>query len=90
MKRMMMSTIQDRVVTLENAVNNRVNRRVTNQLTTLERGVNRKVAEIFEEEVVRSGGLSWKAPFMVLVVIVASIGIGLYSWYQRLRKTHLL
>ena len=43
-----------------------------------------------EEEKKLGGGPAWMIPFLILVVLMIGGAIGLYLFYEKMRKMHLL
>ena len=48
-----------------------------------------KISESMGDAMAGMSG-SWKLPFFILFAMMAAAGVGLYKWYQQLKKTHML
>jgi hypothetical protein len=66
-----------------------VERKMTNIESALDRKINSfetKASEIAQTTV----SSSWKLPFFILTVVLVAVGVGLYMFYLKMRKMHLL
>ncbi len=67
---------------------NSVERRMTN----IENALDRKMIRIVDQttELAKTNANSWQLPFIFLVVVISAAGAGLYYFYRKLQKMHLL
>lgn len=70
------------------AVENQIKATVDNKLRNMNTDIASKMESTLKEASNSSGG--WKLPFLILVVFIAAAGVGLYLYYQHLKKIHLL
>lgn len=90
MEELMTSTVEERLERLEADMRGSMDERLTSRVGNLERRVDDKITGAVEKGVMRTGAGSWKLPFAILVVVLVVVGVGMYRWYEKLRKTHLL
>ena len=95
-------TLDDRIDVLEDFFDNQLSRKIDNIEYALERSVTNRFHEvegtymsraqsIHEElKVEEKKGPAWMIPFMILVVLMIGGAIGLYLFYEKMRKMHLL
>ena len=86
---------------LEDFFDNHLTRKIDNIAYALERSVTNKLHEVegtyvskahtlHEDLKVGKKGHAWMIPFLILVVIMIGGAVGLYLFYQKMRKMHLL
>jgi hypothetical protein len=81
-------SLDARLTALEQQMKGNVEKKMLNIESSLDRKMNRlqnQAAELGKEQ---AG--SWKIPFLILVVLMIAAAIGLYFFYERMRKMHLL
>jgi hypothetical protein len=69
-----------------------VERKMTNIESALDRkmvNLESKTTELAKTTADRSGS-TWFWPFVVLVIVLAGVGAGLYAFYLKMRKMHIL
>jgi lectin, mannose-binding 2 len=96
---------EDRIVSLEAEVKKQLDENLENRLNRLElqmngnlnrkvRGLESNLNKQFEESVANtladSGAGGWKMPFLAVVVVLLAAAIGLFIFYQKLKKRHIL
>ena len=83
-KKEMEGTIQARLQSLENQMTGNMNQRV--------RGLENKMGKQIESslESSRSSAAGWKLPFLIVVLVLIVAAIGLYMFYMKLKKIHML
>jgi mannose-binding lectin 2 len=93
------STSEGRLDDLEKKIKESLGKDVTSKILSMSASIDQKVAEkiaTVEAQVGASikGAVSgvggWKLPFFVLFAMMAASVFGLYQWYQKLKKTHML
>ena len=67
---------------------NTMDSQLVSRITTVETMLKEKIESSMDGAI--AGASGWKFPFMVLSVIMCACAAGLYKWYQRLKKTHML
>ena len=96
-------TLDDRIDVLEDFFDNQLSRKIDNIEYALERSVTNRFhdvegtymsrAQSIHEELKieeKKGRPAWMIPFMILVVLMIGGAIGLYLFYEKMRKMHLL
>lgn len=80
----MEGTINSRLQSLENQMTGNLNQRV--------RGLENKMGKQIEStlETTRSSAGGWKLPFMIVILVLIVAAIGLYMFYMKLKKIHML
>jgi hypothetical protein len=65
---------------------------IEKKMSNIESALDRKMTRLETQatELVTTGNDSWKLPFILLVVVVSAAGIGLYMFYEKLKKKHFL
>lgn len=65
-----------------------VEKKMLNIESSLDRKMNRLQSQA--DEFGKENAGAWKIPFMILVVLMIAAAIGLYFFYEKMRKMHLL
>lgn len=82
-------SLESRLSALELQMKGQVDRKMINIESALDRKMNK--FETKASELAKSGGEGgWKLPFFILVAVLVAVGIGLYVFYQKMRKMHFL
>ncbi len=84
----MEGSLESRLSALELQMKGSVERKMTNIESALDRKMNR--IESKTTELTKNNGGSWKWPFIILVIIFIAAAGGLYYFYLRLQKMHIL
>lgn len=65
---------------------------VERKMSNIESALDRKMTRMESKtsEMAQSNAGAWRLPFMVLLVVIIGAAIGLYYFYLRLKKMHLL
>jgi predicted PurR-regulated permease PerM len=81
-------SLDSRLTALEQQMNGQVNKKMMN----IENALDRKMSNLEQkaEEFSKEGATSWRLPFLILLVLMIAAAVGLYLFYERLRKMHLL
>lgn len=82
-------SLEKRLSALEMQMKGSVERKMTNIESALDRkmtNLESKASEIAQTSVASS----WKLPFFILVVVLGAVGVGLYLFYLKMRKMHIL
>jgi len=92
-------TLDDRIDLLEDFFDNQLSHKMSNIEYALERSVTSKLnvaegtyiskAHSMHEDLKIDKG-AWMIPFLILLVLMIGAGVGLYLFYARMRKIHLL
>ncbi len=85
----MEGSLEKRLSALEMQMKGSVERKMTNIESALDRkmtNLESKASEIAQTSVASS----WKLPFFILVVVLGAVGVGLYLFYLKMRKMHIL
>ena len=82
------TNIEGALKTRITAVENQIKASVDNKVRTLTKELHDNMANTRKDAEQSAGG--WKLPFLIMIVIVIGAGIGLYLFYQNLKKTHML
>ncbi len=77
-------TLANRLTAVEDAMKRTLDSRIGN----LNMAVGKTMDQKLKESSIDAQG--WKLPFLIIVVLLVAAGIGLYLFYNHLRKTHLL
>ena len=94
-------TLDHRIEVLEDFFDNHLTRKIDNIAYALERSVTNKLQEVegtyvskahtlHEDLKVGKKGQAWMIPFLILVVIMIGGAVGLYLFYEKMKKMHLL
>ena len=86
---------------LEDFFDNHLTRKIDNIAYALERSVTNKLQEVegtyvskahtlHEDLKVGKKGQAWMIPFLILVVLMIGGVVGVYLFYEKMRKMHLL
>lgn len=65
-----------------------VEKKMLNIETSLDRKMSRLQSQA--EDLGKESAGSWKLPFLILVVLMLGAAVGLYFFYEKMRKMHLL
>jgi mannose-binding lectin 2 len=76
-------TIEDRLRKLENQLKGQINQKVTRVERQIEKDMNKL------EKLGSSAG-SWKVPFILMLLVMIAAGIGMFMFYRKMMKIHLL
>lgn len=82
-------SLEKRLSALELQMKGTVERKMTNIETALDRKMNTlesKATEIVQT----SSSSSWKLPFFILIVVLGAVFVGLYLFYLKMKKMHIL
>ncbi len=71
-----------RLTQLEEQLRNNI-LQLKNKATDIEKDVEKKLSTI-------SNNSGWKLPFLLILLILGGAAVGLYIFYQRLKKMHML
>lgn len=84
-------SLSARMRTLEIQMKSQVERKMSNVESAMDRKMTRveQKSDKFLEQTSASGA-GWKWPFFILVVLMACGGIGMFMFYQNLKKKHFL
>lgn len=65
---------------------------VERKMSNIESALDRKMTnlEVKATELTKTDSGSWKLPFMILVMIMVAAAIGLYLFYLKMKKMHIL
>ena len=85
-KKQLDENLENRLNRLELQMNGNLNRKVRG----LESNLNKQFEESMANTLTDAGAGGWKTPFLVVVVLLISAGIGLVIFYQKLKKRHIL
>jgi hypothetical protein len=81
-------SLDSRLTALELQMKGTVEKKMLNIETSLDRKMSRLQTQADEYGKENAG--SWKIPFIILVVLMVAAAIGLYFFYEKMRKMHLL
>jgi hypothetical protein len=89
-----------------NTLDGRMSYHLTEHIDTLYASLNRSMAsmlqykedtsimskaqQLYEDLKVEKKGQAWMIPFLILVVLMIGGAVGLYLFYEKMRKMHLL
>ena len=71
---------------LESKLTNNINRKAK----TLENDITKSIEETIDSKTINTNSGGWKLPFLLLVMFIVGCAIGLYLFYLKLKKTHML
>lgn len=65
---------------------------VDRKMTNIESALDRKMGtlETKATEIASQSSSSWKLPFIILILFIGAAGVGLYLFYLKIQKMHLL
>lgn len=90
-KKTVEGSLETRLSALELQMKGQVDRKMINIESALDRKMDKFESKASELAKAGGGGESgWKVPFFILVAVLVAVGVGLYMFYQKLRKMHLL
>lgn len=81
-------TLDKRLTSLELQMKGSVERKMSNIESSLDRKMSNMESKA--SNIVNSNAGSWKIPFLILLIVLAAGGVGLYMGYRNLLKKHLL
>lgn len=84
----MAGSLDARLTALELQMKGTVEKKMLNIETSLDRKMSRLQTQA--DDYGRENAGSWKIPFFILVAVMIAAGVGLYFFYERMRKMHLL
>lgn len=84
----MAGSLDARLTALELQMKGSVERKMLNIESSLDRKMTRLQSQA--EELGKESAHSWKIPFLIIVVLMIGAAVGLYLFYERMRKMHLL
>ena len=84
----MEGSLEKRLSALELQMKGSVERKMSN----IERALDRKVSTIETKtnEITKIESGSWKLPFLILAMVMVAAAIGLYLFYLKMKKMHIL
>ncbi len=84
----MAGSLDSRLTALELQMKGAVEKKMLNIETSLDRKMSRLQSQA--EDLGKESAGSWKLPFLILVVLMLGAAVGLYFFYEKMRKMHLL
>ena len=84
----MAGSLDSRLTALELQMKGTVEKKMLNIETSLDRKMSRLQSQA--EDLGKESAGSWKLPFLILVVLMLGAAVGLYFFYEKMRKMHLL
>mmetsp|Transcript_21464 Transcript_21464/g.48610 ORF Transcript_21464/g.48610 Transcript_21464/m.48610 type:complete len:430 (-) Transcript_21464:197-1486(-) len=81
-------SLESRLTALESQMHGNVERKMSNIEDSLDRKMTRLESQA--EGLGRQNAGSWKIPFLILALLLVLGGVGLYLFYEKMRKMHLL
>lgn len=81
-------SLETRLSALEMQMKGSVERKMSNIESALDRKMTR--IESKASEIVQTGSAAWRLPFFILLVVFLASAGGIYYFYRRLQKMHLL
>ena len=81
-------SLDSRLTALELQMKGTVEKKMMNIETSLDRKMDRLQTQA--NELGKESAGSWKIPFMILVVLMIAAAVGLYFFYENMKKRHLL
>ena len=84
----MAGSLDSRLTALELQTKGAVEKKMLNIETSLDRKMSRLQSQA--EDLGKESAGSWKLPFLILVVLMLGAAVGLYFFYEKMRKMHLL
>jgi hypothetical protein len=82
--------LEKRLTALELQMKGSVERKMINIESALDRKMNSLESKTTELANSATGSTSWKLPFFILIVVLAAIFVGLYLFYLKMKKMHIL
>jgi len=87
-KKEVAGSLDSRLTALEMQMKGSVEKKMMNIETSLDRKMTRLQSQA--DEFGKENAGSWKLPFLILVVLLVAAAVGLYFFYEKMRKMHLL
>ena len=81
-------SLEKRLSALELQMKGNVERKMSNIESALDRKMNNLESKATELTKVDAG--SWRLPFLILVLVMVAAAIGLYLFYLKMKKMHIL
>ena len=79
-------TMESRLQSIEQQLQHFLNHKIA----SFDGKIDQKIADVSASNKSVEGGGSWKFPFFLLILVQIGAAIGLYLFYQKLQKKHIL